>query len=274
MTDAAAALGIPQSSMSRRVHALEATLGVPLLIRDGRVVRLTPEAVAIVERVRGPLREIDAALDLVTEAADPDHGTVRFGFPLTMGAGPVPEMLGDFHRQHPGIRLELKQAHGSALGAELRAGTLDLAVVIPPPNDLPHTVLAAQEICVVLPDTHPLAARRSLRLAELQDETFIAGPPDYHLRQATDAWCHDAGFEPNVAVEITELATIRGLIRRGLGIALLPRDLEPAAGTVDVAIADQEATREIALAWPDGSQSPVAQRLAQFIFDWLRRAMP
>jgi len=47
MTQAAAALGIPQSSMSRRIHALEATLRTPLLVRNGRTVRLTPAAIAL-----------------------------------------------------------------------------------------------------------------------------------------------------------------------------------------------------------------------------------
>lgn len=80
MTQAAAALDIPQSSMSRRIHALQTTLRVPLLIHDGRTVRLTPDAQRLAACVRGPLDELDDKLTEVTEA-DPDHGTVRFGFP-------------------------------------------------------------------------------------------------------------------------------------------------------------------------------------------------
>ncbi|CPZ75429.1 Putative transcriptional regulator%2C LysR family [Mycobacteroides abscessus] len=52
ITQAARALGIPQSSMSRRIHALQAALGVPLLIHDGRTVRLPPEALLLAARPR------------------------------------------------------------------------------------------------------------------------------------------------------------------------------------------------------------------------------
>lgn len=66
ITQAARALGIPQSSMSRRIHALQAALGVPLLIHDGRTVRLTPEALLLAARTREPLAELDHTLAEVT----------------------------------------------------------------------------------------------------------------------------------------------------------------------------------------------------------------
>ena len=118
MTAAAQSLGIPQSSMSRRVHVIEERLGLALTVPDGRKVRLTPAAVRLAQLVDGPLREIEAALTHVAADADPDHGTVRFGFPLTMGSGAVPDLLEAFNRRNPGIRLELKQAHGEALVSE------------------------------------------------------------------------------------------------------------------------------------------------------------
>jgi hypothetical protein len=75
MTQAAAELGIPQSSMSRRINALQATLRVPLLIHDGRTVRLTAEANRLASRARGPLDDLDRLLAEITGGADPDCGT-------------------------------------------------------------------------------------------------------------------------------------------------------------------------------------------------------
>ena len=66
MTRAAAALGVPQSSMSRRVHALEQELRVPLLIHDGRIVRLTPAARRLARLSSEPLRRLDLAVAEVT----------------------------------------------------------------------------------------------------------------------------------------------------------------------------------------------------------------
>lgn len=265
VTGSASTLGIPQSSMSRRIHALEKALHVPLVVRDGRTVRLTPSAIALADSVRTPLREVEAALTQIADAADPDHGTVRFGFPLTMGSGPVTDLLVDFSRRHPGIHLQLKQAHGAELSDDLRHGRLDLAITIPPPPDLPHRVLATQEICAALPEGHALTGRPSIRLSELADERFVANPPSYHLRQVTEEWCTTAGFVPEIGIEITQFSTIRDFVRKGLGVALLPRTADRVRGIVEKPIAGGDHTRQIALTSATTTQSPATHRLSTFI---------
>ncbi|TLP70665.1 LysR family transcriptional regulator [Nesterenkonia sphaerica] len=265
MTGAASALGIPQSSMSRRIHALEETLRLPLLIRDGRTVRLTPSALSLAQLVRAPLHDIEMSIAQVTETADPDRGTVRFGFPLTMGSGAVPDMLAEFNLRHPGVRLQLKQAHGSALIEDLRTGGLDLAITIPPPADLEHTIVATQQINAVLPEDHRLANRACIELEELEGARFIANPTSYNLRQLTERWCRRAGYEPNIGIEITEFATIRELISRGLGVALLPHSDRRVKGIFEVPLMGEDHTRNIALTSATVTQTAVTQRLNDFI---------
>lgn len=266
MTGAAAALGMPQSSMSRRIHALEQTLRIPLIARDGRAVRLTPAAQRLAASVRGPLNELDAAVAEVTDDVDPDRGTVRFGFPLTMGHGSVPTLLADFNRTHPGVRLQLKQAHGAELIDDLRRGELDLALTIPPPAELPHTVVAAQEICATVPIGHRLAAASTIDLIDLANDRFIANPPTYNLRHLTETWCATAGFDPLIAVEITEFATIREFVALDLGVALLPLVAEPADGTVQLRLTGDH-RRAVALSSATSRLAPAARRLSDFIVD-------
>ncbi|MCF8571003.1 LysR family transcriptional regulator [Gordonia sp. HY002] len=264
MTGAAESLGIPQSSMSRRIHALEQTLRIPLISRDGRAVRLTPAARRLAETVRGPLAELEAAVAEVTDDADPEHGTVRFGFPLTMGHGTVPDLLADFNRAHPGIRLQLKQAHGAELVDDLRHGELDLALTIPPPDGLPHTVVATQEIRATVPATHRLAVSPRIDLADLADDRFIANPRTYNLRLMTEAWCQAVGFDPQIAVEITEFSTIREFVGLGLGVALLPVTDDPADGTVQIPLSGEH-RRTVGLASATARLAPAARRLSDFI---------
>ncbi|MCV7430374.1 LysR substrate-binding domain-containing protein [Mycolicibacterium bacteremicum] len=267
MTRAAERLGIPQSSMSRRIHTLQKTLGVVLIVADGRAVRLTPAAVRLAGRIRDPLRALESGVESVAADADAEHGTVRFGFPLTMGAGRLPGLIAEFHRRAPGIRLHLKQAHGSQLAADLRSAELDVAVLIPPPDGLRHSVIGTQLIHAVLPAGHRLAARRRIRLTELREEIFIANPASYNLRRLTEDWCEAVGFAPAVALEITEFATIRELIARGLGVALLPHDGRTAPGTVEIALSPTTYQREIALAWSDTAVTPASQRFLAFVRD-------
>ncbi len=265
MTRAADSLGIPQSSMSRRIHALEKTLGIRLLTQEGRTVRLTPAALQLAEQTRRPLRELEAIVETIAGEADHEHGTIRFGFPLTMGAGVVPSLVTEFHRRAPGIRLQIKQAHGSELAADLKSGTLDVAVVIPPPGDVDHVVIGSQQIRAVLPASHPLATRRRLRLDELHDATFIANPISYHLRQATETWCRDAGFAPRVPVEITEFSTIRELVGRGMGIALLPHDEHTSRKVREIPLTPNAYQRQVALAWASTAVTPATRRLLAFL---------
>lgn len=265
MTRAADSLGIPQSSMSRRIHALEKTLGVRLLIQDGRIVRLTPAAVRLAERARDPLHALEATIEAIAGEADADHGTVRFGFPLTMGSGRLPTLIADFHRRVPGIRLQIKQAHGSQLNHDLKTGELDVAVMIPASDDVRHKVIGTQPIYAVLPANHRLARRKRLRLSELRDEPFIANPVSYNLRQLTETWCAASGFTPHIAVEITEFATMHELIGRGLGIGLLPHDERLAPDTVEIALTPAGYQREITLAWSPTAVTPATRRLLGFI---------
>lgn len=267
MTRAADSLGIPQSSMSRRIHALEKTLGLRLLIQDGRTVRLTPAAVRLVDRARGPLHALEAAVEAIAGEADAQHGTVRFGFPLTMGSGRLPTLIAEFRRRAPGVRLQIKQAHGTQLTSDLKSGELDVAVMIPASDEVRHQVIGAQSILAVLPVRHRLAGRKRLRLKELHDEAFIANPMSYNLRQLTESWCAEAGFTPKIAVELTEFATMHELIGRGLGIALLPHDERSAPDIVEIALSPSSYRREIALAWSPTAATPASRRLLAFIRD-------
>ncbi|RDH13787.1 LysR family transcriptional regulator [Tsukamurella pulmonis] len=264
MTRAAESLGIPQSSMSRRIHALEHDLRTPLLVHAGRTVRLTAAGTELARRIREPLRELGLAIDAVAGAGDGEHGTVRFGFPLTLGTGDVPDVLSAFRRAHPGITVTLKQGHGSALVSDLEAGALDLAMTIPPPERLPHTVIGSQEILATLPRSHPLSTVPRIRLAQLRSETFIANPPDYHLRGTTERWCAAAGFVPEIGVEATEFATIRELVARGLGVALLPHDDRAPSDVVEVPL-EGEHRRAVALVRATATLAPATRHLHEFL---------
>lgn len=270
MTDAAAVLGIPQSTMSRRIHGLEDRLGVPMIVPQGRAIGLTRQARDLVAQVRAPLREIGGAVTDLAEAADPDRGTIRFGFPLTMGAGVIPDLLAAFSDAHPGIRLDLKQAHGAVLADDLRQGILDAAIIIPPPVDIAHEVLAQQQIVLAVSSGHRLAGRRSVALSTLAGERFIANPETYNLRALTDEWCRDAGFVPEVKTEVTEFSTIREFVSRGMGVALLPRSVRPVDGLAEVELRGGSYTRAVALVTGARRPSRVVERLRDFICERAR----
>ena len=83
----------------------------------------------------------------------------------------------------------------------------------------------------------------------------------------TETWCRTAGYSPHIALEITEFVTIRELIGRGLGIALLPHDDRGAADTAEVPLTPDTYRRDISLAWGPTAVTPVSRRLVTFIRD-------
>ncbi len=263
-TRAAQRLGVPQSSLSRRVKTMEHLLGVALFQPVGRGVALTPQGRDLYERTRGLVRALDDAVHRVRADADPDSGLVRFGFPLTLGPVSIPSLLAQFHTRAPRIRLHLVQAHGEALAEQVRDGRLDLAVMIPPPSDLPTVDLGRQRIDLHVSRTHPLAGRTRIDLAELAEEAFIANPPSYQLRTLLDTWCAAAGFTPRVVFEITEFETLRALVALGQGVALLPA---AEVDNPDLAVIpiDGERDREVGLVSGDHDSTLAVARLREFL---------
>lgn len=263
-TRAAQRLGVPQSSLSRRIKTMEHLLGVALFQPFGRGVTLTPQGRDLYERTRGLVRALDDAVHRVRADADPDSGLVRFGFPLTLGPVSIPSLLAQFHTRAPRIRLHLVQAHGEALAEQVRDGRLDLAVMIPPPSDLPTVDLGRQRIDLHVSRTHPLAGRTHIDLAELAEEAFIANPPSYQLRTLLDTWCAAAGFTPRVVFEITEFETLRALVALGQGVALLPA---AEVDNPDLAVIpiDGERDREVGLVSGDHDSTLAVARLREFL---------
>jgi len=263
-TRAAQRLGVPQSSLSRRIKTMEHLLGVALFQPVGRGVALTPQGRDLYERTRGLVRALDDAVQRVRADADPDSGLVRFGFPLTLGPVSIPSLLAQFHTRAPRIRLHLVQAHGEALAEQVRDGRLDLAVMIPPPSDLPTVDLGRQRIDLHVSRTHPLAKRTHIDLAELAEEAFIANPPSYQLRTLLDTWCAAAGFTPRVVIEITEFETLRALVALGQGVALLPA---AEVDNPDLAVIpiDGERDREVGLVSGDHDSTLAVARLREFL---------
>ncbi|MTJ63999.1 LysR family transcriptional regulator [Nocardia seriolae] len=257
-------LGVPQSSLSRRLKAVEQAVGVKLFQPVGRRVALTAAGQELHDRTRGLVQALGDAVDVVRSDADPDTGLVRFGFPFTLGPVSIPSLLADFHTGAPRIRLHLVQAHGTALVDMVRDGRLDLAVTIPAPDDLPTIILGFQRIHLYVANGHPLATRAHVDLAELADEPFIANPPSYHLRRLLDSWCATAGFTPQVGFEITEFETLRALVAQNLGIAVLPAPELPHPGLTRVPLTGDH-DRSIGLISGNHRPTPAVQRLRDHV---------
>jgi DNA-binding transcriptional LysR family regulator len=263
ITKAAAALGVPQPTVSRWLAGLGRELGAPVVVRVGRGIQLTRAGELLAESARHAMRALEAGCQQAMEEVDPERGHIVFAFLHTMGGVRVPELLRGFRAVHPGVRFTLVQAAHEEMLARVRSGEVDLALTSPLPEgevDLCSAALHDQPLVLAAPEGHRLARRRSVRITELAEEELVGMKPGYGLRQITDELCAAAGFAARLAFEGEEVDTVRGLVAAGLGLALLPpADPSTPPGVVELPVTPK-ASRTIGLTWMANHPLPAAVR--------------
>jgi DNA-binding transcriptional LysR family regulator len=224
-SEAARELGYTQSAVSQHIAALEQDLGAPLLTR--RPVAPTPAGERLLEHAEPLLLRLDAArADVTRTAAAPAHGLTLAAAPTALG----PRILAAL----PAAGVTLRVVARDAVPAAVATGTADLGLTdgLVAPSDplrLPDVAplitrgVAEEPVCVLLPDTHPLAGRTGLRLGDLADARWLDAPdtalPPARLRAANGG----RGFRPALRYEGTDVAVLTALAAAGHGLALLPR---------------------------------------------------
>ena len=255
ITRASERLHLAQPSLSTQIRKLERELGIPLFERLGRRVRLTAAGEAFVAHAERALREVDEARRGVEAVRGLRRGRVSFGVLPSAGARLVPGVLARFVREHPGVEVRPREQNLSGAFEQLvHAGTLDLAVIrMPHSRDgLEATPLVREPMMALLPPEHELAvAAGPMPLCALADEPFVGMVPGYGLRELLDASCQTAGFTPRVVVETTQLGTVHGMVRSGVGVSVLPR-LCLVPDVIARPLADPQARRELGVVWRSG----------------------
>jgi LysR family transcriptional activator of glutamate synthase operon len=273
VTEAAHALHVAQSAVSRQIANLEAELGVPLFIREGRNVKLTSVGKIFLEHAETALLEIEKAKQKIEEFLDPERGTIRVGFTSSLAAHTLPSVISAFRAKYPHIGFQLKQGAYNYLIDSVIKGEIDLAFLGPVPTqekDVRSHIFFAEQILALLPANHPLAKQQALRLDQLQNDSFVLFPPGFVLRNIVVNACHQMGFEPKVSFEGEDIDAIKGLVAAGLGVTLLPEvtliDNVP-RDTVRIPISEPHVTRTVGIIIPKNRELPPSEKL---FYDFLK----
>ena len=268
LTRAAATLGVPQPTASRWLAMLSSQLGTPVVVPDGRGIRLSRAGAYLAEAADRALSVVAAGVRQAVDEGDPEHGHVVLAFMQTLGEHLVPGLLRAFRREHPHIRFSLLQGPHEELRDHVRSGRADLAFTapLPGPGEFAKVTLKEQQFVVTVPTEHRLAGRNWVRMADLAREPSVGMKPGYGLRRITDELAEAARFLPILAFEGDDVDTLRGLIAAGLGVAVLPEaEPTPRPGTVEIPLRPK-ATRHIGLIWAaDRALAPAALAFRDFV---------
>lgn len=222
---AAESMGIAQPALSQQIQLIETRIGTPLFERNARPLRLTDagrylhaEAASLVDRFEAVVAE-------VRRIGQGKRGWLGIGFTRSAMYEFLPPVVREFSLRHPDVELRLHEMLTEDQPEALRAGTIHLGLSRDPFDTpgLQQEVLLCEDLVVALPRRHPMAQRRSLRLAELADEPFILFPknPAARFPSRILTLCREAGFTPAVAQEAFEIQTALGLVAAGLGVTLV-----------------------------------------------------
>jgi DNA-binding transcriptional LysR family regulator len=178
----------------------------------------------------------------------------------------VAALVAAFHRIHPGVELDVRDALSLELARRLRVDELDLALLTAVAEDdrrqLELLLVAEERLVLCVGAGHRLAARKRVAIRELRDERFAVFHAGATIRTLVERAAAQAGFAPQVAFEFSDTARMRTLVAEGLAVAILPRSQAVSGDdqTAWVALGDPALLHQVFLSWRrDREPSPAAQ---------------
>ena len=222
---AAAAIGIGQPSASQHLRLLEAAAGQRLVERNGRGSRLTEAGRVLAARAAQALSTLGAAEEELDALAGLQTGTIHLGASTAPGVYVLPDTLGCFRRDHPGVTVEVEVAASGEILERLRSGRIQLALV--GAADAGERIeldpfLEDEIVGVAKPGLAPL---RNGRLAPkaLAEFMLLSRERGSSSRQAVDEELRATGVRPAGVWELGSSEAIKRAAREGLGLAFLSR---------------------------------------------------
>jgi DNA-binding transcriptional LysR family regulator len=220
---ASRALDRPKATLSRRVAELEEDLGVRLIERGARRLRLTEEGLALHERTRGLMTEIQEAGEAVASRAPVPRGRLRISAPVVFAHVALCQTAARFALAYPQVELEIVAEDRVADPVE---DGYDLVIRIDPPNDeqlVGRRILGDERLVVAAP-TMPIPSMSASDANELQVQAVmsIAAPPGVLWNMRTEAGGVRV-IKPVPVLRMSSLLMVREAVLQGVGAALLPR---------------------------------------------------
>jgi DNA-binding transcriptional LysR family regulator len=236
VTRASEKLRVAQPAVSRQIRDLEDELGVALLERSAKAVRLTDAGRVFLDEARAVLQRADEAVAAVRAVAGGVSGDLHVGYAPSLTVQILPRALRRFQTELPGVRVLLHDLSTGEMLAGLREGRLQVALMVEPTGKelrgLRFHELARYPMCVAVAPGHRLARSRSVSLAKVAAEPLIAYSradyPEYHTGLAEIFAA--VGRLPKIAEEHDSVTSLIAAVEAGRGIALVPSCLACLAG--------------------------------------------
>jgi DNA-binding transcriptional LysR family regulator len=218
---AAASLHLTQGAVTQQVHNFERAVGVRLLERDGRGVRLTDAGRGLAISCRAALRGFEVVEDSARALKMLEAGSLHLGASPTCATHYLPPRLAEFSRQFPKVTLNVLVEPTREINNQVKAGALDCALIEGEPlPDLVHVVLAHDDLVIVVHRDHPLAALKRVSPAQLSKYRYLGRGREWSAESTVRTMIGDA-YERSEVMNLGHPEYVRAAALAGLGYAAL-----------------------------------------------------
>ena len=277
------ALHLTPSAVSQQLAVLEREVGQPLLEPNGRTVRLTPAATAVLAHADALFSEVERMDATLAALAGGAVGDVRTGAFSTAIRGLVVPVVAMLRERSPGLRLVVRDLEAPEVFDAIALGDLDVGISMdhssaPSRDDerFARFDLMRDILDVALPAEHPLVCRE-IELRDLADEDWIVPPDGWSCEDVIRVSCAAAGFSPRVAHRSHDWTAIMAMVGAGLGVAVVPRLAQdaPPEGVVIRRLEGEPAARHLFVTCRRGAEEhPAVGAVIDAIQDVARSSPP
>ena len=212
---AAEKLHVASTALNRKILEIEADVGTPLFERLPRGVRLTSAGEVLIAAVRRSMADMRSAESQIEQLRGLVRGTVRIGCAESVATDLVPATVALYQQTHPGVQFEIVSGVTGNLAAALLADDVDLILAHDPdPSEALRVISAiAQPLCAMLRPDHPLAGRKTLRLADCVGYTVALGDRSFGSRRLLDGVVARASIGLKIGLEASTVETLKEFTR-------------------------------------------------------------
>lgn len=251
ITSAAKKLHIAQPPLSYQLKSLENELGVKLVERGSRNIKLTDAGVILYKRAKQILSLTKSTEDELKDFKQGIHGTLSIGTVSSSGASLLDSRLSIFHDKYPFINFEIHEGNTYELLEALNKGIIEMAIVRTPFNNsgINSVLLQKEPMVAAMVKDLSWTNRKIIDITELKNKPLI-----FYRRfeRLIFKVCEDSNFQPTVFCKNDDARTSLLWANSGLGIAIVPKSAIKLIGSSDIIfkeIDNEELSTQIAIIW-------------------------
>lgn len=253
--NAAEEVCVSQPALSMQIRDLEKELGLSLVERNARSIRLTPSGEEIAKRASHILRQMQDLKDYAEHASLPLSGKIRLGIIPSLAPYILPRLLPALTEQYPDLQLELRETLTASLVSELKHGSLDAILAALPIEepDLEEEPIFEDHFLLAVSSSRKIDERKRMGATDLRGENLLLLEEGHCLRDQTLSFCGSISQNQSANLGATSIATVLHMVAAGYGVTVLPEicaDTEIADERITLLrFAEPQPSRRIGLIW-------------------------